>query len=300
MKVGTSHQLRFSPDGHYVVSIGRNVVLWDLRTRKRVTHCHPLQHPSHMDFSKDGKLLAVKNTSGQIVILNVPNLDTLSVIKGKSRKEGCQPLFSPCGRFLLDGSWDGRICIHDWRRQDVELEESHSNSMIVSITSSGSRDFFGYAVSPKATDEYSPPGNSSILCRKWPFTNNSGLVLPVQVRWASTIALSPSGKRILVLQQKAALRFSLVMYEMPSGTVLARRNIQFGAANFSVAWSPDESLVACAEKDKVLVLRVPDLELLDEFPCMYCCHVEFSPDGQKLASGSWTQGEIRDLPRALT
>lgn len=296
MKVGTSHRLRFSPDGHYVVSIGRNVVLWDLSTHKRVAYCHPFQHPSHVDFSTDGKLLAVKNSSGTIVVLDVPSLKTLSVIKDKSWKEGCQLIFSPCNRFLLDGSWTGKVRVRDWQRAHAEFEVSHSNSMVKSISSSENRDFFAYVANPIATDKDAQLGNSNIICRKWPFTSNSSLGLPVQVRWVWEIALNPSGKYLLMLQQLGSTSFQLDLYEVSTGTALAHRSIRFGGANFSVAWSPEEHLVACVENDRVSILRAPSLELVDEIACQYCCHVEFSPDGQKLAVGSWQRGEIREMP----
>src|SRR5262245_26002934 len=98
LKVNKAYQLRFSPDGRYAAAIGRNIVLWDLHTRERAASAHPVKHPGCLDFSPEGTRLAVKSAAGEIRVLSVPALRIGNPLTGGAWGQGCQLLFSTCGR----------------------------------------------------------------------------------------------------------------------------------------------------------------------------------------------------------
>ena len=108
-----SYKVAFSPDGQLLAVIGRDVVSWDFPRGEKRFRVHPLSHPSHVAFSRSGDRLAVKNTAGRIVILD-PATGQVAVDFGNKRDgEGCGPVFSPCDRYLVDGTWGGRLLVRD-------------------------------------------------------------------------------------------------------------------------------------------------------------------------------------------
>lgn len=59
-------------------AVGRNVVVIDLDRRERLSTTHPLKHASSAIFSAKGDALAVKSTSGHIVVLNPETGEVIS------------------------------------------------------------------------------------------------------------------------------------------------------------------------------------------------------------------------------
>ncbi|WP_148300886.1 hypothetical protein [Asaia platycodi] len=66
---GTSFLSRHTSHG-LTALIRRNVSVMNTENRKRLSVSHPLSHPSSYDFSTDGSHLAIKSTSGHIVIID--------------------------------------------------------------------------------------------------------------------------------------------------------------------------------------------------------------------------------------
>lgn len=81
---GRSYQVCFSPQGDRLATLAVHVDLWDVGERKRVARSHPFKHPSRFDFSPDGEKLAVKSTSGEIVILDAPSLEEIARHSGRA------------------------------------------------------------------------------------------------------------------------------------------------------------------------------------------------------------------------
>ena len=116
-----AYELWCSRDGRLLGAVGRNVVVADLERRERLSTSEPLSHPSSATFSANGEALAVKATSGHIVVLNP---QTGALIKDhRNRKEGSNLACSPDGEYLVGGSWDGTFTVRQIRTGQILLRD---------------------------------------------------------------------------------------------------------------------------------------------------------------------------------
>ena len=110
-KIGTSYAVAFSGDGRLLATLGRDVSIWDLALRSKVVRAHPFSHPSDAAFSPDQRHLAVRSTSGQIAIVDVRSGLTVVDFDNAAEGEGSNLQYSPCGEFIADGTWSGRLSV---------------------------------------------------------------------------------------------------------------------------------------------------------------------------------------------
>ena len=82
VRLGRSYDVSVAPDEASVVSLGRNVVRWDVVRQRRLSSSHPLSHPSYLDWAVSGSSVIVKNTAGRSVILDPLSLQLRSELPG--------------------------------------------------------------------------------------------------------------------------------------------------------------------------------------------------------------------------
>jgi dipeptidyl aminopeptidase/acylaminoacyl peptidase len=133
LRIGPSFDLRFDTNSRRTISLGRNVWLWDLTTGSRLLRAHPLKHPSHVRSSPIGDRIALKSTSGELLLLSAGNLEHIAQIQTKAAGEGSGVAFSPCGDRLVDGTWAGVLTTHDLQSLERQLEAQFPDTMIMSI-----------------------------------------------------------------------------------------------------------------------------------------------------------------------
>src|SRR5579863_3219020 len=97
-----SFDIACSDDGTMLVCLGRRLNMFDVASRQRISTSRPFAHPSCAAFSPDGSILAVKHTSGRIVILDLSTGVTLYDHKNQKEGEGSEARFSPHGAELID------------------------------------------------------------------------------------------------------------------------------------------------------------------------------------------------------
>jgi len=108
--IGRSYGVCFSADEERLAVVGYTVDLFDVSVGKRVAKAHPFKHPSSVDVSKNGDVIAVKSTSGDIALLDGQTLDLLQFIAGSGGSGGgSDALLSARGGFVVDGTW-GEAC----------------------------------------------------------------------------------------------------------------------------------------------------------------------------------------------
>lgn len=149
LKLPTSYTLCVSPTERLVAALGRNVALADIKDRRRLVSWHLLSHPSHAAFSPDESLLAIKSTWGEIVIVEASAGTEVSRHRPKQQDEGSALHFSPCGRFIVDGSWSGQLRVR--RVEDLSVEETfvYDGEMITNVSASADASVWLVAHKPK-------------------------------------------------------------------------------------------------------------------------------------------------------
>jgi WD40 repeat protein len=309
LKIGTSFVVAFSPDGNSVAALGRNVVVWDLLTRKRKFSIHPFSHPSHVAFSPDGGLMAVKNTSGHIVIIDADSGNVVTDFASSKDGEGVPVLFAPEGDVVVDASWGGVLfvrAVNDGKTiYREQIEDKFSN-----FSSDGKNTFF-YTISKLPPSDTEPPPPKKIYRRQWPFSQHQPEELPITRSSINALAISPSGSKLAVMSK------DLEIVDLSIMQVVSAKPVE---AKWSLAWSPCEKLLACAERnadavayynspdftpefppptfgpDKLMFYNSAELTPMYEIPVDYASDVAFSPDGSHIAVGCWGNGLV--LPRS--
>lgn len=291
LKVNKAYQLRFSPDGRYAAAIGRNVVLWDIHARNRAASAHPVKHPAYLDFSLDGTRLAVKSTAGEVRVLNVPDLRIGNPLGGETL-EGCQLLFSACGRYLIDGSWNGNVYVRESDSGNVVFSQSHPHAMITGLSASADRSLFAYVIQPKALDRNSPPGPSKIALQRWPFSDHVASIVEEGLERVWALALDPTGSLLAAFQQIGSVEFRLEVYSLDPFKRVSSRHTSWGGTNMAIAWSPDGKFIGCVEDDKISFYDTHTVDSVNSVQMPSPCFVEFSTDGSTTALGSWEDSRI--------
>jgi WD40 repeat protein len=296
-KLKRAYDLAFAPDANLVATISRDVLLWNTSVRKRLLSVHPLSHPSHLDFSPDGTRLAVKSTSGRIVIIDAVTGQTLTDCDNERDGEGASLYFTPDGDSLVDASWGGALSARHSTTGAVIFRES-VGGMVSKFTMSADRTTFAYTISRLPASDTQPPPEDSIVIRRWPFTANRPSTMPVARRFITCISLSPSASRLAVLY--GAPPTTLEICDVATGRILASAQVELGGSGASVAWSPDESLLGCVERRGISLFHATSLLRTHLIEMPYPASVSFSPHGRLLGLASWEQGRILDLTEVAT
>ncbi len=287
-----AYNLCCSRDGHLMGAVGRNIVVVHLERRERVSTSHPLSHPSSAVFSANGHALAVKATSGHIVILDPTSGVVISDHRNKKEGEGSNVACSPDGEYLVDGSWDGAFTVRHMLTGQIIVRDEFRGQMITRITHDEHRRTWAVEHQLKAqTGENMPaPGYVSIV--RWPFTS---LREAEVVRFASYLdapTLSPDGNRLCFRDRH---QNQLIVARLEDGQITARAPLQIGGTGSDLAWSTDGSVIGAVVSDGFMFFRATDLAILHRHSAKYPSSVIFHPNGRDVLLGTWEKSSVEEI-----
>src|SRR5947207_306151 len=138
MRLQRANTVEFSPDGLRLASADAgSVTLWRTADGTR-EHRFKIRNSSDLAFSPDGGALLVKTTSGRLVVLLLSDPGTQRVLR-RAGVEGARPLFTSCGRFIVHGSWDGKLEMLDVDRGTVAWSRQLPGEMITDLQATADR-----------------------------------------------------------------------------------------------------------------------------------------------------------------
>jgi WD40 repeat protein len=276
------YKFALSLRGDRLAAIGRNVVMTDPSNMVRLYSCHPISHPSYAAFSPDGVTLAVKSTSGRILLLAVESGEIILDFMNKTDGEGPAVAFSACGRYLVDASWNGQIIVRDTLRQLPDLRHTFAGEMIVGVLPSSNRSTWVFVHQPKSTSRTEPSDPAYITVWKWPLTEYCKLTLEIRIDLAE---LSPDGN-ILALADDEQVQFLLIENDTILKSAAAERCKR-------IRWSPDGTLVALVLQSSIRVHDFPSLDVVDVFEQEFTSDICFALDNSFVAVGGWSAGVVQ-------
>ena len=294
LKVKGSYAVGFSPCGVTCFTLARDVSLWDISSRKKAWRVHPLSHPSDAAFSPTGDTIAVKSTSGRIVTLTSDSGDIRNDFENDQEGEGSNLVFSGCGKFIVDGSWNGFLTVRDAFTGKVQYRREHAGEMLCRVHSVKSGTIWIIQHSPKATTDDQTPADGYFTVRTWPFSDGAPSALGIQLPFICASVVSEDGSRLAVLF--GAPPQDLHVYELPSAKLLWRDRVTIGGSGSNLRFSRSGSFLASVQKDCIVHYCAVTGERLGAFPLPFPSDVDYSPDTRLIALGSWQSGEIRSLP----
>jgi len=286
IKFKAAHEVVFSSEENRVAFFGgRDVSVFSFPEFKPMFVVHPIAHPSHIDFSPDGRRLVVKSTSGRTIILDAQTGKTLKDFHNQKEGEGSAALFSSCGHYIVSVSWDGLLSVRNSATTEMVFSHIHTGGILGDLTTPRDRRFFVYSVGYIPPSDSEPPSPETVILRPWPI--RSGECRELGQRWPfiGALQVSPSG-RLLAVIHGAPLK-TMEIYDIEQSQVVASRAVQFGGTKMSIGWSPDEKLLAINGDEKCFVLEMPKLTVRNEFAMRLPCYMGFSPTSKFIAVGSW-------------
>ncbi|KAF5350343.1 hypothetical protein D9758_012800 [Tetrapyrgos nigripes] len=276
---------------------------------------------SCMDFSSDGKMLALGLEDGMIGIMNLLTGKYIQELQGHTDLVEAVG-FSPDGTKLASGSGDKTLRLWDVAAcsQITEPLQGHTKSVNSVAFSpdgtklaSGSRDktlrLWDVATCSQITEPlqghtnevnsvvFSPDGtklasgSSDKTLRLWDVATCNQIAEPLQghTDGVSSVAFSPDGTKLA----SGSGNKTLMLWDVATGTQITEPLQGHTEWVTSVAFSPDGTKLASGSWDKTL--RLWDVATGTQVPEPLQGHtsgvtsVVFSPDGTKLASGSWDE-----------
>ena len=136
------------------------------------------------------------------------------------------------------------------------------------------------------------------MVRRWPFDGNAPRLLheePDRGGTCQALALDAPGLRLAChLSAGPSTAPRLEIRDVSCGELLAACETA-SSSQASLAWSPDGALLARVEEDRVVVHDTATLEVRGQAELKDPCFVEFSPDGELLAVGAWSDGRVERL-----
>lgn len=293
LKWPAAHHLACSDDGRLLVCLGRDVVAIDIAARRRAWTVHPLTHPSHAAFSPGAAELAVKATSGRIVILDPRNGEVLHDHENQADGEGSGVAFCPDGDKLVDGSWAGALTVRHARDGSILVRETFPGEMISRITHDRSRRTWLVEHTPTIRPGRNTPAPTYVSVRRWPFSPDTTRRLSLGRRIQSA-TLSPDGSRLCFIQMRRERRVRIA--QVSNGRILASSGaLEAGGTGSELAWSGDGRYVGAVSEGMVVVFRASDLAVVGRVPAQYPSSLAFVPGGDALALGGWTSSALLKL-----
>lgn len=283
----------FSPDGTRLAVLGTSLGLWNVTTRQKLWRAKPLANGSDMAFSPDGARLAVKSTTGQIAIVDVVSCDVLVHFRNKKDGEGSAPVWSPCGRYIIDGGWNGSLQVRDAATAQLLFRQDYPDDMLFDLQAidGGQRLLVMHGV--KSDDESARPPDYVTLW-DWPLQAGAGRVV-LTLACLMACAASPDGERLAALHHRDGATY-LSVFAMMDGTLLDSVAVgPRGLSSHALQWLPDGANLGRIGKDKVEFYGWPGLALRRELPMVQPSALAFLPGSNLAAIGSWEKGKLMEL-----
>jgi WD40 repeat protein len=280
-RIGSSFRVVFSDDGRHLVTVGRRVTVWDVGERRRVESVHPFSYESAIDITPDGSHVAVKNTRGDLVVLERDGLAERLRLAGKPYGEGSPVRFSPGGAFLVDGSWAGDLLVRDARTGEVVVHEHVGQVSTLHCTRDRTRWI------------YTAHG-VGLVTRSWPFSDNEAVPIfrsktPLGAGWGAT--LSDDGRLVARSIDRTIETWRIDVNGGPPEQIGGCDVPISGTAN-ALSWHPTKDMLAYAASGVVLLLTSEARPLWWGAGFQYGSDVCFSPDRNLLAVGDWSKGAV--------
>jgi len=291
LKIGASYVVEFSSDGSQLATLGRFVWIWDLQSRAKRWRSHPFPHPSYAAFSPDDSTLAVKNTAGKIVVLDVADGSVVVNFQDLDDGEGSNIVYSQQGDFLVDGSWSGHLRVRNVGSGELTFHRHFPGEMIRRIHSDRARQLWIIEHQPKFRPHENLKPTAYFTSWQWLFHEGSFAPIPLRFDHLYGSSLSNDCSRLAVIDKD-----SLEIRHLPDGELIRSAPVELGGSGTALRWSPDGSILGSIQKKKIVLYRTNDLYCEHLFSLEYPSDVAFSPKGEMIALGDWETGLLVNGP----
>lgn len=291
-RLRTTYAIAFSEDGELLATAGRDVALWSVPKRARLRSSRLLSHPSRIAFAPGGATLSVKNTAGEIAVLETRSADPVSRFVPDKRDEGPGPHYLH-DELLLDGSWTGGIRVRPIDGLTPQTVWSAEQAMVVGIHRARGAERWAVAIAARAGHATDAPSADRVLLSKDPA---AGIFVPLDRTWSllRSVALSPDGRILAVRAGNQLERLDLA-----TGVVERAVHAPAGGSGWAMEWSPDGKFLVVVEEGGFAIRDALTLAEVSWAPLEYPAAIAFAPGGRLIALGGWSSGLVQPWPQLV-
>ncbi len=286
LNLGAADSVLYSSNGERLAVRSAQLSVWDLKKQARLWRANPVPYLNYAAFSPDGARLAVKSTTGQIAVVNATNGKAICDFRNKKDGEGCNLVFSPCGDYVVDGTWEGRLLVRASATGKVELELEFPNEMIHDLyaVDNGSKWIVMHNPTPAGDDDEPPPPYFSVW--KWPFGKKSSDKIQLREQGYFTTALSPDGKYFAFDSSFVPKKPSIDILALGNGKTVASIARARDDRIEKLSWSADGKLLGVVKENSVVVYSAETWQPIAEQEVADATDIAFSPSGDTIAIGA--------------
>jgi WD40 repeat protein len=202
--------------------------------------------------------------------------------------EGTNIAYSPCGEFLIDGTWAGLLAVRAVATGKIVFQTGFPGEMICQIVPNADKDTWFILHKPIAISRDVSGAPAYVSIWNWPFTAPAGfLTSPLADLW--TLSLSPDGRRICMRGSQ-----EIAIVDIAQKQPVAARSLIGGGTGFQTCWSPDAKELAIVTDGQVSFHDAGELEVRRTVAIPFASDVAYSSDGRFVALGSWQNGMLID------
>jgi WD40 repeat protein len=281
-----------SLDNEYCITIGRDVNCWSIRENKKIWCVHPLSNPSNCALSPDSKYIVVKNTQGNIVVLNTEDGAKQESFISKSYGEGSNIEYSTDGKCIIDGSWNGSVIIRDSMTGSLINRYVFTNEMIERVhkVNNGETWFTEHQV--KAVDNR-PLEDVYLL--KWIYP--LGSVKPTKIHLGipsiQYSAITNNCRYLAIVS--GTKKIELLVNNFIKNRIIWRKEIECGGSGFSLKWSYDDKYLGSVQKEKIMIYNGINGEIVNQYDIKYPSEIYFASSNKYIVLCSWENGIIQSF-----
>ena len=286
LKLQCSYKAKFSRTGSLLVTLSRDVVVWDVERRAKQYRVHPLSHPSDCSIHPNETQIVVKNTAGKIALLDAQDGALVCFLDSATGNAGSNILYSSCGEYVVDGSWGGHLTVRSATSGGVVFQKIFPGEMIVKIAHSNDNDTWFVVHQPKAISQDLSPAPAYISVWSWPFDVPVDFLMSSENR-INGFSVSPDGRKICVVGHDC-----ISVMELAEKRLVGSVPYNYGGTGFATSWSPDSLEIATVQKHSCGFYDASTLEKRKSIELQFASDIAYSPDGNLLALGAWETGVL--------
>ena len=233
-----------------------------------------------MAYSPTGDCIALKNTSGQIALVNpadgklVRKLDAQRV----DGSDGASPVFSQCGRYIVDGTWRGELALYDCKTGKKVFEKSFDGEMISAIVRLKLGEKWIVIHQPIASDDVEDPAH--LTKWNWPLPESKHQKLKLAIYEPDDAATDPEGKLLCVVNE-----FSNIHIYNVRGLKF-RQEFNYDSPVTGIRWSHDGKFLIVVVNKIIEVYHSRTFDHHISFDTLPSTDCDISPSGDWVAVAS--------------
>ncbi len=269
------HAVAFSPDSQTLISASddRNINIWDVNTvKKKYTWFMPYEMYS-VAISPNSEIVATGSVNGRITLWNFQTRQLNRTLLDQNFPEKNMGIitslvFSPDGQILISGSSDKTVRLWYFKTgQSKRILNGHTDGV--------------WSVAICSQSQFVASGSADKTIIIWNIkAYENPIILTGHSNWVTAVLFSPDNQVLI----SGSADNTIKVWNWKNHQLI-RTLTGHSAAIFSIALSPNSQILASGSVDQTVKLwNWKTGELLQTLSG--CSPVAFSPDGQRLVSGS--------------